>query len=57
MARRRLFMKSEVTRRDDALNDRQIEEIKKGIVEAERGDFANDEDVNQTIEKWTVTRV
>jgi RHH-type transcriptional regulator, rel operon repressor / antitoxin RelB len=54
--RRRSFMQSEVTRRDDALNDWQIEEIKKGIVEAERGDFANDEDVKRTIEKWTETR-
>jgi predicted transcriptional regulator len=56
MVRRRSFVHAELTQREDALNDWQIEEIKKGIVEAERGDFANDEDVKRTIEKCTKTR-
>jgi predicted transcriptional regulator len=56
MVRRRSFVHAELTQREDALNDWQIEEIKKGIVEAERGNFANDEDVKRTIEKWTKTR-
>jgi RHH-type transcriptional regulator, rel operon repressor / antitoxin RelB len=36
-----------------ALNDWQIEEVKKTVAEAERGDFASDEDVEQTLTKWT----
>ena len=32
-----------------AWNDWQIEEISKGMAEAERGDFASDQDVEQTL--------
>jgi RHH-type transcriptional regulator, rel operon repressor / antitoxin RelB len=48
-----------VTRRDAkaihndiALNEWQIEEITKGVAEAERGDFASDEEVEQTLKEW-----
>jgi predicted transcriptional regulator len=31
----------------------QIEEIKKGIAEADRGEFASDEEVEQALKRWT----
>ena len=31
----------------------QIEEIKKGIAEADRGEFASDEEVEQSLKRWT----
>jgi RHH-type rel operon transcriptional repressor/antitoxin RelB len=31
----------------------QIEEIKKGISEADRGEFASDEEVEQLLKRWT----
>jgi len=30
----------------------QIEEIKKGIAEADRGEFASDEEVEQVLKRW-----
>jgi RHH-type rel operon transcriptional repressor/antitoxin RelB len=36
-----------------SLNDWQIAEIKKGIAEADRGDFASDKEVERTVKKWT----
>jgi predicted transcriptional regulator len=53
MGRRRTLVEAEVIRERAALNDWQIEEIKKGMTEAEREDFANDEDMERTIKKWT----
>jgi predicted transcriptional regulator len=35
------------------LNNWQIEETKKALAEAERGDFASDGDVQRTMRKWT----
>ncbi len=35
-----------------ALNDWQIAEIKKGLAEADRGNFATEKEVKQTVEKW-----
>jgi predicted transcriptional regulator len=40
--------------RVDPLNDWQIEEIRKGIEEADRGEFANDEEVRELVKAWTV---
>jgi predicted transcriptional regulator len=34
----------------------QIEEIKKGIAEADRGEFASDEEVEQVLKRWTHVR-
>jgi predicted transcriptional regulator len=34
------------------LNDWQIEEIKKAVKEADRGDFAADKDVQKVMQKW-----
>jgi predicted transcriptional regulator len=31
----------------------QIEEIKKGIAAADRGEFASDEEVEQVLKRWT----
>jgi len=53
MGRRRTLVEAEVIRERTALNDWQIEEIKKGMTEAEREDFASDEDMERTIKKWT----
>ena len=53
MDRSRSFVAAEAIREYVALNDWQIEEIKKGIAEADRGDFASDKDVERTFKKWT----
>jgi predicted transcriptional regulator len=37
----------------DALAQWQIEEIKKGLEEADRGEFASDEEVEQVLKRWT----
>ena len=44
---------SKLAGRVDPLNDWQIEEIRKGIEEADRGEFANDEEVRQFLRYWT----
>jgi predicted transcriptional regulator len=41
------------TRELDALAQWQIEEIEKGIAEADRGEFASDEEVEQVLKRWT----
>jgi predicted transcriptional regulator len=51
--RSRSFLIAEAVRDYVALNEWQIEEIKKGLAEADRGDFASDKEVQQTIKKWT----
>jgi RHH-type rel operon transcriptional repressor/antitoxin RelB len=51
--RSRSFLIAEAVREYIALNEWQIEEIKKALVEADSGDFATDQEVQQTIEKWT----
>jgi predicted transcriptional regulator len=50
--RSRSFLVSEAIREYVALNEWQIEEIKKGLREADAGDFATDEEMEQTIGKW-----
>jgi RHH-type transcriptional regulator, rel operon repressor / antitoxin RelB len=44
---------AEAIREYVSLNDWQIAEIKKGIAEAERGDFASDKAVERTVKKWS----
>ena len=56
MSRSRSFVAAEAIREYVALNDWQISEIKKGIAEADRGEFASDEDVERTVRKWTSRR-
>jgi RHH-type rel operon transcriptional repressor/antitoxin RelB len=53
MSRSRSFVAAEAIREYVALNDWQIEEIKKGLAEADRGDFASDKEVERTLKKWT----
>ena len=50
--RSRSFLVSEAIREYVALNEWQIEEIKKGLREADAGDFASDEEMEQTVRKW-----
>ncbi len=56
MNRSRSFIAAEAVREYVALNDWQIAEIKKGIAEANRGEFASEADVEATIRKWTGRR-
>jgi RHH-type transcriptional regulator, rel operon repressor / antitoxin RelB len=51
--RSRSFLAAEAVREYVAINEWQIEEIKKGLHEAEQGDFATDEEVQQSLKKWT----
>ena len=52
-SRTRSFLAAEAIREYVAVNEWQIEEIKKGLEEADRGDFASEKDVEQVIRKWT----
>jgi predicted transcriptional regulator len=51
--RSRSFLIAEAVREYVELNEWQIEETKKAIIEADCGDFASDKEVQQTIKKWT----
>jgi RHH-type rel operon transcriptional repressor/antitoxin RelB len=50
--RSRSFLAAEALREYVALNEWQIEEIKKGLREAELGDLASDKEVQQSLKKW-----
>ena len=52
-SRTRSFLAAEAIREYVTLNEWQIEEIRKGLAEAERGDFAGDKDVEKVVRKWT----
>ncbi|HYK49296.1 MAG TPA: CopG family ribbon-helix-helix protein [Terriglobales bacterium] len=56
MSRSRSFVAAEAIRGFVALNEWQIEEIKKGIQEADRGEFATDAAVEQSLKRWTRRR-
>jgi len=51
--RSKSFLAAEAIREYVDVNEWQIEEIKKGIEEADRGDFATDEELQKVIVKWT----
>ncbi len=51
--RSRSFLLTEAIREYVALNEWQIEETKKALAEADRGDFASEKEVQQTLKKWT----
>ena len=51
--RSRSFIAAEAIREYVAVNEWQIEEIRKGLAEADRGEFASDEQVRRTMSKWT----
>ena len=52
MSRSRSFVAAEAIREYVALNEWQIEEIKKGLAEADRREFATEKDVRQVLNKW-----
>ncbi|HYM78958.1 MAG TPA: ribbon-helix-helix protein, CopG family [Candidatus Dormibacteraeota bacterium] len=52
-SRSRSFVAAEAIREYVALNNWQIEETKKALEEADRGDFASDAEVQRTVKKWT----
>ena len=52
MSRSRSFVAAEAIREYVALNEWQIEEIKKGLAEADRREFATEKDVKQVLNKW-----
>lgn len=51
--RSRSFIAAEAIREYVAANEWQIEEIRKGLEEADRGDFATEQQVRRTMNKWT----
>lgn len=51
--RSRSFIAAEAIREYVAVNEWQIEEIKKGLEEANRGEFATEEQVRRVVSKWT----
>jgi predicted transcriptional regulator len=53
MRRSRSFLAAEAIREYVALNSWQIEEIQKGLAEAERGEFANESEVKRVAKKWS----
>ena len=53
MRRSRSFVAAEAIREYVALNQWQINEIKKSLGEADRGEFASSQEVQQTLKKWT----
>lgn len=50
--RSRSFLVAEAVREYIALNEWQIEETEKALVEADLGEFASEKDVQQTIKRW-----
>jgi RHH-type rel operon transcriptional repressor/antitoxin RelB len=53
MNRSRSFVAAEAIQEYVSVNEWQIAEIKKGLAEADAGDFATDEEVRQTIRRLT----
>lgn len=51
--RSRSFIAAEAIREYVAVNAWQIEDITKGLEEADRGDFATEEHVCRSVSKWT----
>jgi len=51
--RSRSFIAAEAIREYVAANEWQIEAIRNGLKEAERGDFATEQQVRRTLSKWT----
>jgi len=53
MNRSRSFVAAQAIQEYVSVNEWQINEIKKGLAEADAGDFATDEEVQQVMKKWT----
>jgi RHH-type transcriptional regulator, rel operon repressor / antitoxin RelB len=54
--RSRSFVAAEAIREYVAVNEWQIEEIRKALQEADRGEFASDEQVRRVMSKWTTRK-
>ncbi|MBZ5679003.1 MAG: CopG family transcriptional regulator [Acidobacteriia bacterium] len=52
-SRSRSFVAAEAIREYVTLNQWQIEETKKAVLEADRGEFASEAEVRRTMGKWT----
>ena len=50
--RSKAFLAAEAIREYVAVNEWQIREIKKALREADRGDFATDQEVQKVINRW-----
>lgn len=53
MNRSRSFVAAQAIQEFVSVNEWQINEIKKALAEADAGDFATDEEVQQVMNKWT----
>jgi predicted transcriptional regulator len=53
MNRSRSFVAAQAIQEYVSVNEWQINEIKKGLAEADAGDFATDEEMQQTIRRLT----
>ncbi len=51
--RTKSFLASEAIQKHIEMNEWQIQEIQAAIEEADRGEFASDEEVNNVFNKWT----
>jgi RHH-type transcriptional regulator, rel operon repressor / antitoxin RelB len=52
MNRSRSYVAAQAIQEFVTLNEWQISEIKKALAEADRGDFASDKQVQQTLRRW-----
>ena len=52
MNRSRSFVAAQAIQEFVTVNEWQINEIKKGIAEADAGDFASDKEVQQVLKRW-----
>ncbi|MBI1740306.1 MAG: ribbon-helix-helix protein, CopG family [Acidobacteriales bacterium] len=52
MSRSRSFVAAEAIRGFVVLNEWQIGEIRKGIAESDRGEFATDKEVEHSLKRW-----
>jgi RHH-type transcriptional regulator, rel operon repressor / antitoxin RelB len=52
MNRSRSFVAAQAIQEFVAVNEWQINEIKKGIAEADAGDFASDKEVQHVLQRW-----
>jgi predicted transcriptional regulator len=50
--RSRSYLAAEAIREYVALNAWQVEEIKRAVAEADRGEFASEQEVRRTMKKW-----
>ena len=53
MSRSRSFVAAQAIQEYVSVNEWQINEIKKGLAEADAGDFATEEEVQRVMKKWT----